>query len=147
MTITACNIVAVVGLCISEIANLKGARRRFCALLGSATAPTTGHEDHEDIEEEGADGALLLGASGEAQGSFANQVGPAAAGEVGQDEEGFPKVGGAVGEAGGNGRFEGGDLGGMIGDKASAFAFQLSGVEAFEALALFGGVMTKMDKE
>ena len=80
------------------------------------------YEQNADIEEESADGAAVTSSGGEADGGRACQLGPAATGKVGDGQQRFPDVSGAVGEAGRNGRISSGNGGGMVESKSGALA-------------------------
>ena len=71
----------------------------------------------ENVEEEGADGAGVVGLGGEAEGSVAGELGPGTAGDVGEGEERFPDIGGTVVEVAGEVGASVGDSLGMITDE------------------------------
>ena len=94
-------------------------------------------EDDVDIQQEGADGAVVAGRGAQVKGGLAGEIGPGAAGEVGQGEERFPDVGGAVVQAVGEIRASGGDGAGMIQNEARALTLQSEGLKVTQAFALF----------
>lgn len=94
--------------------------------------------DHE-VQEEGAAGVGFLGAGTEGFGGLTGQLGPTAAGEVGQDQERLPDVGGVVVEFGRHVGPGVGDGLGVVLDEAGALGFQVAGLEVAQAVAVFGG--------
>ena len=108
---------------------------------GAAEEPVGIGEDEgdTDIEEQRADGVGFVGGRGETDGSLAGGLRPMAAGEVGEDEERFPDVGGAVVQACGDFGAALAISAGVVEDEAGALAFEVGGIEVAEAFALFVG--------
>ncbi len=81
---------------------------------------------------------LSVGAQGE--GGLTNEFGPAAAGDVGEEKEGFPEIGGAVIQRFGDGGYGAGDCLLMIEDETGALATEFGGDggEMPEAVGFFG---------
>ena len=105
-------------------------------------------EQEEDVEEQGANGAVVLGTGGETEGGLTGEGRPVCAGEVGEGEQGFPDVGGAVVEAGRKVRGGVGDGLVVIEDEAGALAAEGGGVEISEALTGFvGGLALHADDD
>ena len=92
-----------------------------------------------DGPEENRQGRVFGKVSRESQSGFASQPGPAIAREVSEDEQGFPNVGGAIAQPGGDGRFGAGDLGLVNCDKSGATLDESGGIEILEAIAGFMG--------
>ena len=77
------------------------------------------------ISKRRADGAALAGGGGESNRGLAGEFGPAAAREVGNGQQRFPDVSGAVGEAGRNGRVGGSNGGGVVESESGALALEV----------------------
>ena len=93
-------------------------------------------EEEEDVQQELRDWALFLGGDGQANGRAARRLGPMAAREVGQGEEGLPDVRSTVIQVGGKGRLSGGDGVGVVDDKACALTREAGAIEFSESLTL-----------
>jgi len=63
---------------------------------GEQAIPLSVDEEDEDVQEQGADGIGIVGAGAQADRSLACQFRPFAAGQIGQDEQRLPDIGGAV---------------------------------------------------
>ena len=129
------------GLAVAEcVPRTVGIRvERLDKALAEDAVGFVGREEEEDVQEEGADRVGVLAGGGEGDGGLAGQLGPAAAGEVGDGQEGFPDVGGAVVEFGRDLGLSGGDGGGVVTDEAGALLLERVRVEVSEAFAGFVG--------
>ena len=92
-----------------------------------------------DVGEEVTDEGDVVVVAAEFDGGFASERGPIATGKVSDGEEGFPDVGGAIVQGGGNLGAGLGDGVAMFGDELSAALPECDGVEAVHAFAFFAG--------
>lgn len=95
-------------------------------------------EGERNISEEAGDGVGFLGLGAEGERGVPRESGPVAAGKVGQGEEGFPDIGGAVVEFRREFGRSCGDGLGVVLHKTGAFALELKSLEAAEAFTFFG---------
>lgn len=95
-------------------------------------------EGNEDINEQRANGRCIRDAGGDVQSGVAGELWPIAASEVGEDEEWFPNIGGAIVQGGWGWRPGGGDGLVMIADKTAALATEDDAIEVAKAVANLG---------
>src|SRR5690349_7874395 len=95
-----------------------------------------GGEYDKEVEEQRADGALVLTARGEGDGGLAGGFGPVATGEIGDGEQWFPDIRGAIVDGRKIG-LGGSDGGGVVLNEADALTAELFGIEFAESFALF----------
>src|SRR3954468_24631311 len=94
-------------------------------------------ESERTISEEADDGVRFLSMRVKGEGGVPRESGPMTAGQIGQGEEGFPDIGGAVVEFRREFGSSCGDILGVVFHKTSAFALELKSLETAEAFTFF----------
>ena len=99
----------------------------------------TEHKTAADIQQQGTDGVAVFGDGAEGNRGIPSHGGEETASEVGEDEQGFPNIGGTVVQRGGDVWLVVGDGVGIIENEAGALALEVVGVQAVESFAGFAG--------